>query len=52
LKPGDNLREALIRMLRSGGQPLPVVDNGRQLGRISPDTIASALTRKTHALPD
>jgi osmoprotectant transport system ATP-binding protein len=52
LNPGDNLREALIRVLRSGGQPLPVVDNGRQLGRISPDTIASALTRKTHALPD
>ncbi len=52
LRPGDNLREALIRMLRSGGQPLPVVDDGRQLGQISPDTIASALTRKTYALPD
>ncbi len=52
LKPGDTLREALIRVLRAGGQALPVVADGRNVGEIAPDTIASALTRKTHALPD
>ncbi|MFQ3684827.1 ABC transporter ATP-binding protein [Roseiflexus sp.] len=52
LKPGDTLREALIRVLRSGGQALPVVANGQNMGQISSDTIASALTRTTHALPD
>lgn len=52
LKLGDTLREALIRVLRSGGQALPVVANGQNVGQISPDTIASALTRTTHALPD
>lgn len=52
LKPGDTLREALIRVLRAGGQALPVVANGQNVGEISPDTIASALTRTTHALPD
>jgi len=52
LKPGDTLREALIRVLRAGGQALPVVANGKSVGQISPDSIAAALTRKTHALPD
>lgn len=52
LQPGDTLREALIRVLRAGGQALPVVANGQNVGEISPDTIASALTRTTHALPD
>jgi osmoprotectant transport system ATP-binding protein len=52
LQPGDTLREALIRVLRAGGQALPVVANGQNVGEVSPDTIASALTRTTHALPD
>ncbi|ABU58610.1 MULTISPECIES: ABC transporter ATP-binding protein [Roseiflexus] len=52
LQPGDTLREALIRVLRAGGQALPVVANGQNVGEISPDTIASVLTRTTHALSD
>ncbi|NTU81563.1 MAG: ABC transporter ATP-binding protein [Chloroflexales bacterium] len=35
LRPGDDLRTALAQLLSSGGEALPVVEGGREIGRIT-----------------
>jgi len=52
LTPTDDLRIALGRVLEAGGESLPVVADGQNVGRVTPASIAAALARGERALPD
>jgi osmoprotectant transport system ATP-binding protein len=50
LSPGDDLRHALTRLLASPEAGVPVVEDGRELGRLTLDDLRAMLPRSATAL--